>query len=158
MIRQRSLNDVFPDSSSPPYIVLMESTRPGKNLGKYDRLALAKCVDVVIRGGRTIFYNGINQLKIHYEVREDANTLVCSQDLMRGNFKLFIPSSLIHKKVFTSPRDVTMAVRKRMNENGSLFAKVEFTMAVACVPCNISLLGYSYPLIPAIPLSRRCFT
>ena len=34
------LQDVFSDASPPPYIVLMESTRPGKNLGKYDRLAL----------------------------------------------------------------------------------------------------------------------
>ena len=37
-------HDVFSDASLPQYIVLMESTRPGKNLGKYDRLALAECL------------------------------------------------------------------------------------------------------------------
>ena len=31
-------NEVYSDSSPPPYIVLMESTSPGKNLVKYDRL------------------------------------------------------------------------------------------------------------------------
>ena len=96
------LYDVFPDAAPPPYIVIMESTRPGKNLGKYDRLALAECIDLVIDGGRTIFYNGLNQVKIHCESREDANTLVRSQDLMRGGFKLFIPSSLIRKKASAS--------------------------------------------------------
>ena len=54
----------------------MESTRPGKNLGKYDRLALAECIDLVISGGRTIFYNGLNQVKIQCEAREDANTML----------------------------------------------------------------------------------
>ena len=79
-----SMHDVFPDTAPPPYIVLMESTRPGKNLGKYDRLALAECIDLVISGGRTIFYNGQNQVKIQCESREDANILVRSRDLMRG--------------------------------------------------------------------------
>ena len=79
-----SLHDVFPDAAPPPYIVLMESTRPGKNLGKNDRLALAECIDLGIDSGRTIFYNGLNQVKIQCEFREDANTLVRSQDLTRG--------------------------------------------------------------------------
>ena len=82
--RHDPLHDFFWDASPPPSIVLMESTRPGKNLGKYDRLALAECIDLVISGGRTIFYNGLNQVKIQCETREDANTLVRSRDLMRG--------------------------------------------------------------------------
>ena len=64
-----SSNDVFPDSSPPPYIILMESTRPGKNLDKYDRLALAECADLAIRSGRTIFYSGKNQVKIYICLR-----------------------------------------------------------------------------------------
>ena len=169
------LQDVFSDASPPPYIVLMESTRPGKNLGKYDRLALAECIDLVISGGGTIFYNGLNQVKIQCETWEDANTLVRSQDLMRGGFKLFIPSSLIRKKAFTGPidpkysasdiagrldpalRDLTVAVRRRTNDDGSISSKVEFTMAVSRVPRNVRLLGYSYPLTPVIPPPRRCF-
>ena len=170
------LHDVFSDASPPPYIVLMESTRPGKNSGKYDRLALAECIDLVISEGRTIFYNRLNQVKIQCESREDANTLVRSRDLMRGGFKLFIPASLIRKKAFTSLidpkysamdiadrldrdlRDVTVAVRRRTNDDGSISSRVEFTMAVARVPCNVRLLGYSYPLTPVIPPPRRCFT
>ena len=172
---QDPLHDVFSDATPPPYIVLMESTRPGKNLGKYDRLALAECIDLVIDGGRTIFYNGLNQVKIQCESREDANTLVRSQELMRGGFKMFIPSSLIRKKAFTGPidfrysasdivdkldpeiRDV-MSVRRRTNFDGSVSTRVEFTLAVARVPRSVRLLGYSYPLTPVIPSSRRCFT
>ena len=170
------LYDVFPDAAPPPYIVLMESTRPGKNLGKYDRLALAECIDLVFDGGRTIFYNGINQVKIQCESREDANTLVRSQDLMRGGFKLFIPSSLIRKKAFTGPidlrysasdivdkldsetRDAMISVRRRTNDDGTVSARVEFTLAVARVPRSVRLLGYSFPLTPVIPPPRRCFT
>ena len=170
------LQDVFSDASPPPYIVLMESTRPGKNLGKYDRLALAECIDLVISGDRTIFYNGLNQVKIQCETREDANTLVRSKDLMWGDFRLFIPSSLIRKKAFIGPidpkysasdianrldpdlRDLTVAVRRRTNDDGSISSRVEFTMAVARVPRNVRLLGYSYPLTPVIPPPRRCFT
>ena len=78
----------------------MESTRPGKNLGKYDRLALAECIDLVVRGARTIFYNGINRVKIQCEDKEDANT-GSLQKLIRGGFKLFITASLMGKKAFT---------------------------------------------------------
>ena len=154
----------------------MESTRPGKNLGKYDRLALAECIDLVVRGARTIFYNGINQVKIQCEDREDANTLVRSQELMRGGFKLFIPASLIRKKAFTGPIDPkysateilckldpsvwesVVAVRRRTNEDGSASPRVEFTMAVSRVPRNLRIMGYSCPLTPVIPPPRRCFT
>ena len=150
----------------------MESTRPGKKLGKYDRLALAECIDLVILGAKTIFYNGINQFNIQCEDREDANTLVCSQGLMRGGFRLFIPSSLIRKKAFTSPIDpkysaayimdriepalgeVVVAVKRRMNEDGSASTKVEFTIAVARVPRSLRLQGYSYQLL--FPGGRKC--
>ena len=115
------LQGVFSDASPPPYIVVMESTRPGKNLGKYDRLALAECIDLVISGGRTIFYNGLNQFKIQCETREDANTLLRSQDLMRGGFKLFIPSSLIRKKAFTGPIDPKYSASDIANRLYSLF-------------------------------------
>ena len=139
------------------------------NLGKYDPLALAECLDLVVRGAKTIFYNGIDQVKIQREDEQDANTLVGSQELMRGGFKLFILSSLIRKKAFTGPvdptypaddvvdrmdpalRDVVVAVWRRTNEDGSPPFKVELTMAVACVPRSFQLLGYTYPLTPVIP-------
>ena len=55
-------------------------------------------------------------------------------------------------------RDVTVAVRRRTSDDGSISFRVEFTMAVARVPRNIRLLGYSYPLTPVVPAPRRCFT
>ena len=53
-------------------------------------------------------------------------------------------------------RDVTIAVRRTI-EDGSISSKVDFTILMAHVPRSICLLGYSYPLIPAIPPPRRCF-
>ena len=95
---------------------------------------------------------------------------------MREGFKLFIPASLLRKKACTSSvdpkysaadiakkldpdlRDAMIVVRRRTNEDGSIYAKVEFTIAVDRLPRNIRLLGYSYPLTPVIPPPRQCFT
>ena len=95
---------------------------------------------------------------------------------MREGLNLFIPALLIRKKAFTGPidlkysatdiverldpemRDVTMAVRRMTNDDGSVSTRVELTMAVARVPRSIRLLGYSYPLTPVISPPRRCFT
>ena len=132
-----SFNVIFPYSAPlPTYIVLMESTRPVKNSDKYDQLALAECINLVIRGAKTIFYNGINQVKIQCEDREDANTLVRWQELMRGGFRLFIPSSLIWgpidlkypaadivDRIELALLEVIVAVRRRTNKDGSTSAK-----------------------------------
>ena len=49
--REGDLTDqLFPDSAVAPFIVLMESTIPGRNLGKYDFIALADLIDEVIAG------------------------------------------------------------------------------------------------------------
>ena len=55
-------------------------------------------------------------------------------------------------------RDVTVAVRRRTNDDGSISSRVEFTMAVARMPRNVRLLGYSYPLTPVISPPRTFFT
>ena len=171
--------------SSPPlrFPSQIKNIMPPVDSGRCSELScsdlsqsLLRRIDEFFDGGRTIFYNGLNQVKIQCESREDANTLVRSQDLMRGGVKLFIPSSLIRKKAFTGPidfrysasnivykldpeiRDVMMSVRRRINDEGSVSTRVEFTLAVARVPRSIRLHGYSYPLTPVIPPPRRCFT
>ena len=103
--REGDLSDqLFPESALAPFIVLMESTIPGRNLGKYDFIAIADLIDEVIDGERVIRRNGQNQCKIICEAREDANTLILSVDLKFVGYKLFIPSSLLRKKAFI--RDV----------------------------------------------------
>ena len=60
--RKGDLSDqLFPDSAVAPFIVLMESTIPGRNVGKYDFIALADLIDEVIAGERVIRRNGQNQ-------------------------------------------------------------------------------------------------
>ena len=49
--REGDLSDqLFPDSAVAPFIVLMESTIPGRNVGKYDFIALADLIDEAIAG------------------------------------------------------------------------------------------------------------
>ena len=95
------MDNIFSDFSLPQFIFLIESTQPGKNLTKYDRLSLTKCIDLVIKGDRTIHNNGINQVKICCQVRKHANLLIRSADFKRRGFELSIPSFRIRKKAFT---------------------------------------------------------
>ena len=103
--REGDLTDqLFPESAVAPFIVLMESTIPGRNLGKYDFIAFADLIDEVFGWDRVIQRNGLNQCKIICDAREDANSLILSVDLKMAGYKLFIPSSLLRKKAFI--RDV----------------------------------------------------
>ena len=72
---------VYPDLTDGPFIVLMESTVSGRNLGRYDPLTIADQIDEVIQAGRTIHRNGLNQIKIVCSSRADANLLITSHDL-----------------------------------------------------------------------------
>ena len=137
--REGDLSDqLFPETAVAPFIVLMESTIPGRNLGKYDFIAIADLIDEVIDGERVIRRNGQNQCKIICEAREEANTLILSVDLKFAGYKLFIPSSLLRKKAFTrdvepgyapkdivdrldlKSRDIVTSARRRTNKDGSL--------------------------------------
>ena len=51
---------VYRDSADGPFIVIMESTVPDRNLGRYDPLTIADQIDDVIQGERTIHRNGLN--------------------------------------------------------------------------------------------------
>ena len=82
----------------------MESTISGRNLGKYDFIAIADLIDEVIDRERVIRRNSQNQCKIICDAREDANSLILSVDLKLAGYKLFIPTSLLRKNTFI--RDV----------------------------------------------------
>ena len=57
--RDGDLSDqLFPESAAAPFIVLMESTMPVRNLGKYDFIVIADLIDEVIDGERVIRRNG----------------------------------------------------------------------------------------------------
>ena len=167
---------VYPDLADGPFIVLMESTVPGRNLGKYDPLTIADQIDEVIQGGRTIHRNGLNQIKIVCSERADANLLITSHELRIAGYKAFLPISMVRKKatirdidVRHSPisilnrldsrsRDIVTSIRRRTDNDGAPLDTVELTMETSSIPSTISLSGFELELFPVIPPPCRCYT
>ena len=137
-IRDRSSEPIlYPASAEGPFIVLMESTVPGRNLGKYDPLTIADQIDEFVRAERTIHRNGLNQIKIVCSGRVDANLLISSHELKMVGYKAFLPISMIRKKATIRDidprhnpanilscldphsRDIVTAVRRRTNNEGA---------------------------------------
>ena len=63
-----SLHTRIDNTSSPPFIVLLESRIPGKNLGRFNLIALKDFIDSLISDTkRQIFPNCRNQAKVFCE-------------------------------------------------------------------------------------------
>ena len=72
-----SLNTRFDDTSSPLFIVLLESRVPVKNLGRFNLIALGDLIGSLIPvTKRQIFPNGRNQAKVFCDRWQAVNTLV----------------------------------------------------------------------------------
>ena len=160
---------VYPDSADGPFIVLMESTVLGRNLGRYDPLIIADQINEIIQRERTIHRNGINQIKIVYSGRADANQYISSHDLRIAGYKAFLPISMIRKKATISDidprhspistlnrldprsRDIVTAIRRRTDNDGAPLDTVEFTMETTTIPSTVSLSGSELELFPVIP-------
>ena len=131
----------------------MESTISGRNLGKYDFIAIANLIYEVIKGEWVIQRNGQNQCKIICDARENGNSLILSVDLKLAGYKLFIPSSLLTKKAFIrdvepgySPKeivnrmyrrskDIITTALRRTNKGGSFTTKTTLiTLSVTRAP------------------------
>ena len=89
---------LYAASADAPFIVLVESTIPGRNLGKYDPLTIANQIDEVVQGERTIHRNELNQIKIVCSGRADANLLISSHELRMAGYKAFLPISMIRAR------------------------------------------------------------
>ena len=111
-IRNRSSGPVvYRDSADSPFIVLMESTVPGRNLGRYDPLTIVDQIDEVIQGELTILWNEFNQIKIICSGRADANLLMSSNKLRMAGYKAFLPISMIRNKATIPVRYICMSMR-----------------------------------------------
>ena len=176
-IRDRCSEPIlYPASAEGPFIVLMESTVPGRNMGKYDPLTIADQIDEVIRSERTIHRNGLNQIKIVCSGRDDANLLISSHELKMTGYKAFLPISMIRKKATfrdidprhspitilnrldSRSRDIVTAVRRRTNNEGAPSETIELTLETTTIPSSVSLSGFELELFPVIPPPRRCYT
>lgn len=151
---------IFPEHSLPPYVLLLESTVAGRNVRKYDPISLIDLLSPFIVGNKTITRNGKNQVKIFCEDRNSANSLITSRSLIQAGFKVFILDSFLSKKGFTTwfPFSRTImdivrlcsseylrgisCIRRKVDEENTIYDKVEFTFGEPTVPRNIKIGDY----------------
>ncbi|XP_051161344.1 uncharacterized protein LOC127291699 [Leptopilina boulardi] len=169
------LPPLYSASSPPPFIVLMESTIRGKNIGKLDPICVIDLISPIIEGGKQITRNGKNQIKIDCAKWQDANTLVGAKELILAGYVLFIPDSFLRKKGFTrwfptnrSVRDIVRvcregdldniaSIRRIIDDRNTILEKIEFTFNSPIVPRNIVLGDFVIPITPSLQRPRRCF-
>ena len=159
------LNMRFDDISSPPYIVLLESRIPGKNLGRFNLIALGDLVDSLIPDTkRQIFPNGRNQAKIFCDGWRAANVLVEFSALQEFGVHAYIPASLVQKRAFARsiPVEYTasdlstrldpdtlasvLSIRRRNLDDGSASDRVEFVFSTINIPQRISIASVAFDL------------
>ncbi|XP_043463622.1 uncharacterized protein LOC122499372 [Leptopilina heterotoma] len=176
--RETDLSSVnkYQQFSMGPFVVLVESTLPGKNIGKMDPFAVSDIIAPIVPiESRKIYRSGSNQLKIFCTEYTDANRLVESSELKRQGIFIYIPDSFIRKKGFTNafPPDRTIerivegldpddrnsirSIRRCFNEDHSLSSRVEFIFDSIVIPRNIEIEGFSIPITPVVPKPSRCF-
>ncbi|XP_051170406.1 uncharacterized protein LOC127287489 [Leptopilina boulardi] len=144
-----SVTPFYNDFSPSPYLVLMESTRRGMNVGKLDPVSVIDW--------------------------QSANALVTSKDLILAGFKVFIPESFLRKKGFTtvfpssrSIRDIIRIcevndlanitnIKRLVDDRNNILDRVEFTFNGPTVPRNIQLGGFTIQITPIIQRPRRCY-
>lgn len=97
-------------SSTPPFVVFIESTVSGLNLGKLDPIKVIDFLSPHISGGKRVSRTGINQIKVECERFQSANDLVASVVLKGEGFRMFIPDTYLHKRgsLTGSPRSVRL--------------------------------------------------
>lgn len=104
--------DKFTQESPPPFIVLLESVIPNKNVEKFNKLSTAMLTSKVISGGRRIYPSGKNRLKISCDKWADTNTLVDSEVLKGKGYKVYIPISLMMRKLMIWEVDASVAASR----------------------------------------------
>lgn len=92
---------IYDNSFYPPFLILMESTTPGKNLVRMDPTTIGKIMSKYITRDIKIYVSEQNQIKIQCDSKEDANKMLLSEKLFKLGYKTFIPESTYSKKGFT---------------------------------------------------------
>ena len=171
-----SLHTRFNDTSTPPYIVLLESRIPGKNLGRFNLIAMGDLIDSLLGDTkRQIFPNGRNQAKVFCDRWQAANVLVDSPELRDFGVQAYIPASLVQRKAFArnipveySASDLStrldsdtlsniLSIRRRTLDDGSASDRVEFVFSTINIPGKLSLSSVVFDLTPVITPPKRCF-
>lgn len=155
-------------NSSPPFVVLIESTLRGRNLGKLDPVSVIDFLSRFIRGPKQINRSGINQIKVTCEIWSDANILANSKDLTREGFKAFIPDSFLRKRGFTdwfpASRSIKDIIRvssvdelkniakmtRIFDSSNVILDRIEVSFNCLTIPRFITLGGFAIQITPVI--------
>ncbi|XP_043473426.1 uncharacterized protein LOC122505707 [Leptopilina heterotoma] len=161
--------------SASPFVVFIESTVSGLNLGKLDPIKVIDLLTPIVSGGKQVSRTGINQIKVECEHFQSANDLVSSAALRNGGYRMFIPDTFLYKRGFTdwfpperSVRDIVRVsspeelknitcIKRLVRPPNIITNRVEFSFNSLTVPRFITVGGFSIQITPVIQRPRRCF-
>ncbi|XP_051168509.1 uncharacterized protein LOC127286194 [Leptopilina boulardi] len=170
-----SVPSLYTSNSPAPFVVLVESTIRGRNIGKLDPICVIDLLTPLIHGKKLITRNGQNQVKVVCDFWQSANDLAQSRDLVTAGYRAIIPDSFLRKKGFTtwfpwdrSVKDIVRvcsskdlesiaSIRRLVNEDNTIQDKIEFTFESPTVPRYIQLGEFMIQITPSIQHPRRCF-
>lgn len=164
----------FKSKDPPPYIVFMESIIQNLNIGKLNPIAIADLVRNVTDGPRLIQRNGINRVKITFENKEDANSLIMSKDIFKAKYRVYIPNSMkiskgivrdidcsisateFAERLSIEDRTNLISIKRRISFNNQIIDTFELSYASSSIPENVIVSSFELPLKPIIPRPIRC--
>lgn len=171
----KSVSSLYSASSPSPYIVLIESSIRGRNIGKLDPICVIDMLTPIIQGKKLITRNGKNQIKVNCDFWQSANDLVQSRDFATAGYRAFIPDSFLRKKGFTtwfpsdrSVKDIVRvcsasdleniaSIKRIVNDDKTILDKIEFTFNSPTIPRHIQIGEFLIQITPSIQRPRRCF-
>lgn len=164
----------YDEHNESSFLVLMESSREDRNIGRYDPIALGKLIVHLIKGERRIFTIGKNQVKIWCHDRNDANILLKSDILTQKGFRTFVPESLLFKKGFIrihpehpvteivnnmdeEQKEMLIIARKRANRrNDQESGIIDLVFRTIFVSRFVFIWSVRIFITPSIPIPKRC--
>lgn len=166
--------NIYDASFDAPFLVIMESNKPNKNLGRLDPIAIGKLVAKFIQGERTIHVSGRNQIKIFCDSIEDANLLLTSPQIPTMDFSTFIPDSLFYGKGTINVLNIhpvndiidnidpqtrttlISAIRKRQRGSDIPLDYIELRFNTTKIPKTLYIYRVAHHVFPVIPTPKRC--
>lgn len=166
----------YDKSFDPPYQVIMEGSIDGRNLGKYDPIAIGKLLARFIEGDRRIYITGRNQIKIHCNKIEDANLLLVSETLTNLGYRTLVPDSILYKrgsirvrpeysvleiidKMDARDRSLIKKATRRFNRDNNKLPTdiIDLVFLSNRVPRKTFIYDVEHYITPTIPPPKRCY-
>lgn len=112
---------IHPAKAVAPFIILVERTIKALNVGKLSLIKMADLIASITEEELTIQRRGQNQVKITCEDIEVANTLIMSTVSKDGNFRAYVPNSMVLRRGLVRDIDIDLlavSIADRIKEGG----------------------------------------